>query len=217
MFCVLKYSTIKSLKRKSSSWCVTALIRIIMMSWLVTSSQCASQWNKGKLCLVFLAALASGVGREDAQALMYPFGFQFNSASLFTYLNFPVWASVRRKKFDLFCWLYISITAWNGSSLSLHAGYPVIWLRTQNFWCYLKSIVFITSPCPACLHFLPILSLSISSALHPHVPALSRLHLYLSYHRTRKERASWTSFMPFRTCASACRMLWMKWPPMARG
>lgn len=119
------------------------------MSWLVTSSQCASQWNKGKLCLVFLAALASGVGREDAQALMYPFGFQVNSASLFTYLNFPVWASVRRENFDLFCWLYISITAWNGSSLSLHAGYPVIWLCTPNFWRYLKSIVFITLPVPS--------------------------------------------------------------------
>lgn len=30
---------------------------------------------------------------------MYPFGFQFNSASLFTYSNFPVWAFVRRKTF----------------------------------------------------------------------------------------------------------------------
>lgn len=30
---------------------------------------------------------------------MYPFGFQFNSVSLFTYLNFPVWASVRRETF----------------------------------------------------------------------------------------------------------------------
>lgn len=28
--------------------------------------------------------------RESSQRLMYPFGFQFNSASLFTYSNFPV-------------------------------------------------------------------------------------------------------------------------------
>lgn len=28
-------------------------------------------------------------GGKNAQTLMYPFGFQFNSASLFTYLNFP--------------------------------------------------------------------------------------------------------------------------------
>lgn len=30
---------------------------------------------------------------------MYPFGFQFNSASLLTYSNFPVWAFIRRETF----------------------------------------------------------------------------------------------------------------------
>lgn len=43
--------------------------------------------------------LGSSRERKSAQRLMYPFGFQFNSASLFTYSNFPVWAFVRRKTF----------------------------------------------------------------------------------------------------------------------
>ncbi len=69
------------------------------MSRLVTSSQCASQQNKRGLCPVFPAVLAGAAERKSAQRLMYPFGFQFNSAFLFTYSNFPVWAFIRRKTF----------------------------------------------------------------------------------------------------------------------
>lgn len=89
-------------------------------------------------------------------------------------------------------------------------GFPL-----EIFDTFLKSIVFATKPVPShCL--LSPRSIS-SSLLHPLSLFLPCLHLYLSYCRTRKERASWTSFMPFRMCASACRMRWMKWPPMARG
>lgn len=118
----------------------------------------------------------------------------------------PLWGG---KHFNLFCRLYICITACNGSSnLSVHAGYCVIWLPTPNLWHFLKSIVFTTKPVPSLCLLVP---------SHPLSLFLPCLHLYLSYCRTPKERASWTSFMPFRTCASACRMRWTKWPPMERG
>lgn len=54
----------QNLKKGSSLWRVTALIRMIMMSRLVTS-QCASQHNKGGLCPVFLAVLAAATERKE--------------------------------------------------------------------------------------------------------------------------------------------------------
>lgn len=44
---------------------MTALIRMIMMSRLVTSSQCASQQNKRGLCPVFLAVLAAAEREKE--------------------------------------------------------------------------------------------------------------------------------------------------------
>lgn len=131
----------------------------------------------------------------------------------------PLWGG---KHFNLFCRLYISITAWNGSTPSVHAGCCVIWLPTPNLWHNLKSIVFTTKPVPSLCLLSPLSVSPCTVSLHLFLPHplslfLPCLHLYLSYCRTQKERASWTSFMPFRTCASACRMRWMKWPPMARG
>lgn len=151
---------------------------------------------------------------------MYPFGFQFNSASIFTYSNFPVWAFMRRETFQFVLptlYLYYCLD-WK----HIHAGCCVIWLPTPNLWHNLKSIVFTRKPVPSPCLLSPLSVSPCTVSLHLFLPHplslfLPCLHLYLSYCRTQKERASWTSFMPFRTCASACRMRWMKWPPMARG
>lgn len=148
---------------------------------------------------------------------MYPFGFQFNSASIFTYSNFPVQAFMRRGNISICSADFISLLlpAMEAALCQRMQDTCVIWLPTPNLWHFLKSIVFATKPVPShCL--LSPHSIS-SSLLHPLSLFLPCLHLYLSYCRTQKERASWTSFMPFRMCASACRMRWMKWPPMARG
>ncbi len=149
---------------------------------------------------------------------MYPFGFQFNSASLFTYSNFPVWAFVRRKTFWFVLptlYLYYCLE-WKHSVSSCRISGDLAHhsksLTLFKMYCFLKD---------ACAQPLSSLSsFSLFCSLHfflPHPFFLLRLHLYLSSCRTRRERASWTSFMPFKTCASACRMHWMKWPPMARG
>lgn len=52
------------LTRKSSSWWGTALIRMIMMSQLVTSSQCARQDNKRGLFSICLAVLATAAAER---------------------------------------------------------------------------------------------------------------------------------------------------------
>lgn len=194
------------------------------MSQLVTSSQCASQQNKRGLCLVFLAVLAAPVrGRKSAQRLMYPFGFQFNSDSLFTYSNFPVWAFVRRKTFWFVLptlYLYYCLE-WEHSVSSCRISGDLA--STPNLWRYLKCIVFTKTPVPS-LSFLSFFPFPPPLSPSPHcvspslpVSPLFSFSPYLCSCRTLRERASWTSFMPFRTCASACRMHWMKWPPTARG
>lgn len=164
-----------------------------------------------------LPGLPSCVGsssreRERAQRLIYPFGFQFNSASLSAYSHIqilPVWGFVRRKTF----WFVLP---------TLYLYYCLEWKHSVTL-CRIsgdlaphsKSLTLFKMYCfhkDACAQPLSSLSPPVSSvSLHVFLPhplflSVSRLHLYLSSCRTQKERASWTSFMPFRTCASVCRM-----------
>lgn len=154
---------------------------------------------------------------------MYPFSFLFNSASLFKYSNFPVWAFVRRKTFWfvlLTLYLYYCLE-WTPSVSSCRISGDLA-PHSKSLTLF-KMYCFHKDACAQPLSSLCSFSLLISSLSHfisfSHTLAffLPRLHLYLSSCRTRRERASWTSFMPFRTCASVCRTHWMKWPPMGRG
>lgn len=115
------------------------------------------------------SCLGSSREKERAQRLMYPFGFQFNSASLFTYSNFPVWAFVRRKTFwfvlptlYLYYWLEWKHSV-SSSRISGDLAPHSRSLTLFKMYCFRRRCL-----CPASVLCLLFLSPPVSSSVSPH-------------------------------------------------